>query len=74
MFFDFTYSVGSHLNYVFTSPQTVANSLQMKSVKICRFKTSVVEIFAWRTLFPFRYFSIDVKMCVLLTYSAIKWV
>ena len=37
-------SVGSHLNYVFTSPQTVANSSQMKSVEICRFKTSVVEI------------------------------
>ena len=62
-------SVGSHLNYVFTSPQTVANSSQMKSVEICRFKTSVVEI--W---FPFRYFSIHVKMCVLLTYCAIKWV
>ena len=27
-----------------------------------------------RTLFAFRYFSINVKMCVLLTYPATKWV
>ena len=32
------------------------------------------ENFCTKTLFPFRYFSIHVKMRVLLTYSAIKWV
>ena len=46
----------------------------MESVKICRFKTSLVRIFARGTLFPFRYFSIHVKIRVLWTYSAIKWV
>ena len=77
-----------------------------ESVKICRFKTFWVRIFArgtlllfrfsnihvngvcqnlssqnifsWNvcteTLFPFGYFSIHVKMCVSLTYSAIRWV
>ena len=44
----------------------------MESVKICRFNTSLVRIFARNTLFPFRYFSIHVKMRSLLTYSAIK--
>ena len=44
----------------------------MKSVKICRFKTSLLRIFARRTLFPFRYFSIHVKIRVLWTHSAIK--
>ena len=44
----------------------------MDSVKICRFKTSLVRIFARRTLFSFRYFSIHVKMRVLLSYSAIN--
>ena len=57
---------------MFTSPQT--EFFAMQSVKIGRFKTSLVGIFARRILFPFRYFSINVKMCVLLTYSAIKWV
>ena len=33
-----------------------------------------MKIFARRTLFPSRYFSIHVKMCVLLTYSGVKWV
>ena len=28
--------------------------------KICRFKTSLVRIFARGTLFPFRYFSIHI--------------
>ena len=42
------------------------------SVKICRFKTFWVRIFAPRTLLSFRYFSIHVKLCVLMTYSAIK--
>ena len=46
----------------------------IESVKICRFKASLVKIFANRTLFPFRYFSIDVKMSVLMNYSAIEWV
>ena len=46
----------------------------MESVKICRLKASLVKIFARRTLFPFRYFSIHVKMSVLLNYSAIEWV
>ena len=46
----------------------------MKPVKICRFKASLVRIFARRTLFPFTYFNIHVKMRGLLTYSAIKWV
>ena len=44
----------------------------MESVKICGFKTSLVRIFARRTLFPFRNFSIHVKMRGLLTYSALK--
>ena len=39
--------------------------------RICRFKTSLVRIFARRTLLPFRSFSVYVKLCVLLTYSAI---
>ena len=34
----------------------------MESVKICRFKASLVRIFARRTLFPFTYFNIHVKM------------
>ena len=56
---------------MFTSAETV---ILRDEVKICRFKISVLKIFAQRTLFSFRYFSIHVKMCVLLTYSAIKWV
>ena len=35
----------------------------MESVKICRFKKSLERICARRNLFPFRYFSIHVKMC-----------
>ena len=46
----------------------------MESVKICRLKASLVKILARRTLFPFRYFSIHVKMSVLLNYPAIEWV
>ena len=60
------------LNDVFTSTQKVF--FAMKSVKICRFKASLVKMFAQRTLFPLRYFSIHVKMSVLLNYSAIEWV
>ena len=54
---------------------TNSNSSRYIVFKICRFKTSLVGIFALRTLFPFRYFSIHVKdlVCALLTYSAIKW-
>ena len=40
----------------------------MKSVKICRFKTFWMRIFARRTFFPFRCFSIHGKMCVFWTY------
>ena len=43
----------------------------MKYVKICHFKARWGRIFARRTLFPLRYFSIHVKMCALLTYSVI---
>ena len=60
------------LNDVFTSTQTVI--LRDGVCQICRFKASLVKIFARRTLFPFRYFSIHVKMSVLLNYSAIEWV
>ena len=56
------------LNDVFTSTQL------RDGVKICPLKASLVKIFARRTLFPFRYFSIHVKMSVLLNYSAIEWV
>ena len=51
------------LNDVFTSVQTVILRDGV-AVKVCRFKTSLVEIFARRTLFTFRYFSIHVKMRV----------
>ena len=37
---------------------------------ICRFKTFCIGIFARKTFFRFRWSSIHVKMCVLLTYSA----
>ena len=37
---------------------------------ICRCKTFFLRIFARRTLLRFRYCSIHIKMCVLLTYSA----
>ena len=40
----------------------------MKSVKICRFKTFCVRIFARGILLLFRCFDIHVKMCVLLRY------
>ena len=53
-------------------PRHKQSFFAMESVKICRFKTSLVRIFARRTLFPFRYFSIHVKMCGLLTCSDIK--
>ena len=43
---------------MFTSAQTIIFATE--SVKICRFKTSLVRIVAWGTLFPFRYFSIHV--------------
>ena len=38
----------------------------MESVKICRFKTFWVRIFARGTLLLFRCFDIHVKMCILL--------
>ena len=34
----------------------------LEYVKICRFKTSLLSIFARRTLFPFGYFSIHVNI------------
>ena len=37
---------------------------------ICRCKTFFLRIFARRTLLRFRYCSVHIKMCVLLTYSA----
>ena len=55
-------------------PRPKQSFFAMESVKICRFKTSLVRIFARGTLFPFRHFSIHVIMRGLLTYSAIKWV
>ena len=64
------------LNDVYTSAQTIIlrDGVKIDDVKICLFKTYLVRIFARRTLFPFRYFSIHVKMRVSLTYSAIEWV
>ena len=59
---------------VYLDTNSNSSRCQIESVKICRFKTSLVGIFAWKTLFPLRYFSINVKIYVLLTYSAIKWV
>ena len=44
----------------------------MESVKICRFKTFWVRIFARGTLLLFRCFDIHVKMCVLLRYCVRK--
>ena len=44
----------------------------MESVKICRFKTFWVRIFARGTLLFFRCFDIHVKMCVLLRYCVRK--
>ena len=41
-------------------PRPKQSFFAMKSVKICRFKTSLVRIFARGTLFAFRYFSIHV--------------
>ena len=55
-------------------PRYKQSFFAMESVKICRFKASLVKIFARRTLFLFRYFSIHVKMSVLFNYSAIEWV
>ena len=45
----------------------------MESVKICRFKTFWVGIFARATLLLFRCFNVHVKICVLLSYCARKW-
>ena len=58
------------LNDVFTSAQTVI--LRDGVCQNLSFQTPLVRIFARTTLFPFRYFSIHVKMRVLLTYSAIN--
>ena len=44
----------------------------MESVKICRFKTFWVRIFAGGTLLSFRCSDIHVKMCVLLRYCVRK--
>ena len=44
----------------------------MESVKICRFITFWVRIFARGTLLLFRCFNIHFKMCVLLRYCARK--
>ena len=60
------------LNDVFTSTQTVI--LRDGVCQNLSFQSILVKIFARRTLFPFRYFSIHVKMTVLLNYSAIEWV
>ena len=39
---------------------------------ICRYKTFCMRIFAHRTFLRFRFFSIHVKIHVLLAYSAVK--
>ena len=60
------------LDDVFTSAQTV-----MLRDGVCQnlsFQNIFRGNFCTETLSPFRSFSIHVKMCVLLTYSAIKWV
>ena len=44
----------------------------VESVKICRFKTLWMSIFARGTLLPFRCLNIHVKMFVLLRYCARK--
>ena len=60
------------LNDVFTWTQTVI--LRDGVCQNLSSKASLVKMFARRTLFPFRYFSIHVKMSVLLNYSATEWV
>ena len=55
-------------------PRHKQSFFAIESVKICRFKTFWVRIFARGTSLLFRCFDVHVKMCVLLTYSAIKWV
>ena len=60
------------LNDVFTLTQTII--LRDGVCQNLWFKTSLVSIFERKTLFPFRNFSMHVKMRGLLTYSAIKWV
>ena len=58
-------------------PRPKQSFFAMESVKICRFKTSIFPenlCTGNPCLFPFRYFSIHVKMRGLLTYSVIKWV
>ena len=42
--------------------------------KFVLLKTFLVRIFARETLFLFRCFNIHVKMCILLSYRARKWV
>ena len=44
----------------------------VESIKICRFKTFWMSIFAWGTLLLFRCLNIHVKMFVLLRYCASK--
>ena len=60
------------LNDMFTSAHTVI--LRDGVCQNLSFQNIFGRNFARKTLYPFRYFSIHVEMCVLLTYSAIKWV
>ena len=62
----------NELNDVLMSRNKQHKCFAMESVKICRFKTFWVRIFARRTLLPFRHFSVHVKMCVSLTFKKYK--
>ena len=62
---------------MFTSTQTVIlrdGVCQNLSFQSIFGENQRVKIFARRTSFPFRYFSIHVKMSVLLNCSVIEWV
>ena len=50
----------------------IYRSFAVEFVKVCRYKTFWIAIFARRTFFRFRYYSIRVKVHVLLTYFAVK--
>ena len=50
----------------------IQRSFAVEFIKICRYKTFWMRIFAPRTFLLFRCCSIHVKMCVLVRYSARK--
>ena len=50
----------------------IHRSFAVEFIKICRYKTFWIRIFAPRTFLLFRCCCIHVKMCVLVTYSGRK--